>query len=180
MKKTIRRRRCKNCHDLYKPDPRHLKRQKFCRKPECRAASKKYSQQKWLNKPKNRDYFSSQEHVIRVQEWRQENPDYWKREKSKKTPSLFDHALQDTLLVKTSDGKGFQSNLMQDALQDMLSGKTLVIIGVNPHLNKIALQEIIDITGQSSIKSTPDVLKELIDKNRRCRHGQMLFFPGTL
>jgi len=69
---------------------------------------------------------------------------------------------------------------MQDALQDMLSDKTLVIIGFNPHLNKTALQEIIDISGQSTIKLTPDVLKKLIDKNRRCQHGQTLFFPGIV
>ena len=180
MKKRIRRRRCKNCHDLYHPDPRHLKRQKFCDKPECKIASKKYSQQKWLKKLKNRDYFSGSEHVIRVQQWRQENPGYWKRKKSKKISSLFEHALQDRLLPKESDGKGFQLNLTQDALQDMLSGKTLVIIGFNPHLTKTALQEIIDITGQSTIKLTPDVLKKLMDKDRRCRHGQTLFFPGTL
>ncbi|MBT3807308.1 MAG: hypothetical protein HOG03_22360 [Desulfobacula sp.] len=36
MEKKIRRRRCKNCHDLYKPDYRNLKRQKFCDKPECK------------------------------------------------------------------------------------------------------------------------------------------------
>jgi len=48
MKKKIRRRRCKNCDNLFKPDSRNLKRQKFCRKPECKEASKRYSQQKWL------------------------------------------------------------------------------------------------------------------------------------
>ena len=157
MKKKIRRRRCKNCDGLYKPDPRHLKRQKFCTKSECKIASKMYSQQKWLKKEKNRDYFSGSEHVIRVQQWRQENPGYWRREKSKKISALFDHALQDTSLAKTPDGKGFQLDLMQDALQ-----------------------EIIDITGQSTVKLTPNVLKKLIDKNRRCRHGQTLFFPGIV
>jgi hypothetical protein len=148
MKKKIRRRRCKNCLDLYKPDFRHLKQQKFCEKPECKAASKKYSQEKWLGKAKNWNYFSGSEHVIRVQQWREQNPGYWKRKKSKKIPALFDHALQDTLLTKTSDGKGFQLSLMQDALQDMLSSKTLVIIGLASHLNKNALQDIIDITSQ--------------------------------
>jgi len=129
---------------------------------------------------KNRDYFSGSEHVIRVQQWRQENPGYWKRKKSKKAPALFDHALQDTLSANTSDGKGFQLNLMQDTLQDMLSGKTLVIIGFNPHLNETALQEIIDITSQDTIKLTPDVLKRLMTKNKRCLHGQTIFFPETL
>ena len=66
MKKRTRQRRCKNCQDLYKPDPRQLKKQKFCSKAACKAASKKHSQQKWLNKPENRDHFSGPEHVSRV------------------------------------------------------------------------------------------------------------------
>jgi len=70
MKKEIRRRRCKHCDDLFKPDPRNLKRQKFCRKSECKETSKRYSQQKWLMKPKNKDYFSVPANVIRVQQWR--------------------------------------------------------------------------------------------------------------
>ena len=78
MKKKVRRRRCKNCHDLYKPDHRNIGRQKFCDKPECKIASKKHSQQKWLMQPKNRDHFSGPENVIRVQQWREQNPGYWK------------------------------------------------------------------------------------------------------
>ena len=84
MKKQIRRRRCKNCQNLFIPDPRHLKRQRFCEKPECKVASKKHSQQKWLDKPKNQDYFSGPENVARVQDWRQSNPGYWKRKSPKK------------------------------------------------------------------------------------------------
>ena len=148
MKKKIRRRRCKNCLDLYKPDFRHLKQQKFCEKIDCKVASKKYSQEKWLEKAKNRDYFSGSEHVIRVQQWRQENAGYWKRKKIKDPHSLFEHALQDVIIAESHDGKCFQAYLSQDALQDMLLSKTLVIIGLASHLNKNALQEIIDITSQ--------------------------------
>jgi len=88
MKKKIRRRRCKHCDDLFKPDSRNLKRQKFCRKSECKETGKQYSQQKWLMKPKNKGYFSGSANVIRVQQWRQGKPGYWKRGKSKKTTSL--------------------------------------------------------------------------------------------
>ncbi len=88
MKKKIRRRRCKHCDDLFKPDPRNLKRQKVCRKPEYKETSKRYSQQKWLMKLKNIDHFSGPENVFRVQQWRQENPGYGKRKKSKKVTSV--------------------------------------------------------------------------------------------
>ncbi len=159
MKKQIRRRRCKNCYDLYKPDPRNLKRQKFCTKPECKAASKKHSQQNWLNKVINRDYFSSPENVIRVQQWREQNPGYWKRKKPIQKTFLFKDALQDTLLPESLYYSYSQDNLMQIALQDMLSGKSLVIIGLRPHLNENALKIVIDIIEEQDIILKMDLPK---------------------
>jgi len=180
MKKKIRKRRCKHCDDLFKPDSRNLKRQKFCRKSECKEAGKQYSQQKWLMTPKNKSYFSGPANVIRVQQWRQENPDYWKREKSKKTTSLINGALQETLSTKTTIDKGFPSDLTQTALQDPLSAKTLVIIAFDTRLNKTALQDIIDFTDQETVNLVPDVLKKLIDQKKGVQYGKMLFFPGAL
>ncbi len=179
MKKKIRRRRCKHCQDLYKPDPRNIERQKFCNKPECKIASKKYSQQKWLIQPKNRDHFSGPENVIRVQQWREQNPGYWKRKKTKKSVSLFEGALQETLSAKTLTGKRFSNDLIQIALQDSLSAKTLVIIGFDTQLSETALQDIIDITDQGAVKLVPDVLKKLMDQKKGDQHGQTLFVPGT-
>jgi len=180
MKKKIRSRRCKNCDDLFKPDSRNLKRQKFCRKSECKKASKRYSQQQWLMKPQNKDHFSGPANVIRVQQWRRQNPGYWKGKKSKKVTSLIKGALQETLSAKTTIDKGFPNDLMQTALQDSLSAKTLVIIGFDTQLNKNALQDIIDFTDQGTVKLVPDVLKKLIDQRKGGQYGQMLFIPGTL
>ncbi len=179
MKKRTRRRRCKNCKDLFKPDLRQLKRQKFCRKSVCKAASKKHSQQKWLNKPKNRDYFSGPENVTRVQQWRQDNPGYGKRRKPSKKPPLIEDALQEMKSGQTLAGKASSIDLIQISLQDLILAKTLVFIGFDIHLNKTALQEIIDIAGQKAVKLTPDILKELT-KKKRCQHGQTIFFKGTL
>ncbi|MBL6993236.1 hypothetical protein [Desulfobacula sp.] len=180
MKKKIRSRRCKNCNDLFKPDSRNLKRQKFCRKSECKEASKRYSQQQWLMKPQNKDHFSGPANVIRVQQWRQKNPGYWKRKKPKKVTSLIKGALQETLSSNTTINKGFPSDLMQTALQDSLSAKSLIIIGFDTQLNKTALQDIIDFTDQGAVKLVPDVLKKLIDQKKGDQHGQILFFPGTI
>ncbi len=179
MKKRTRQRRCKNCSELYKPDPRHLKRQKFCRKPECRAASKKCSRQKWLNKPENRDDFSGSDHVSRVQEWRWDNPGYWKRRSPSKKSSLIEGALQEMKTGKAIASKGSSLDLIQIPLQDLISAKTLVFIGFDTLLNKNALQEIIDKTDQETIKLTPDILEGL-SKKKRCQHGQTIFFKGTL
>lgn len=180
MKKRIRRRKCKNCHDLFIPDARNLKRQKFCRKPACKIVSKKHSQQKWLMKPNNKYYFSGPANVIRVQQWREQNPGYWKRKKTKKAISLIEGALQETLSAKTIINKGFSSDLMQNALQDSLSAKTLVIIGFDAQLNKTALQDIIDITDQGTVKLVPDVFIKLMDQKKGDQHGQTLFFSGTV
>jgi len=179
MIKKIRQRRCKNCKELYKPDPRHLKRQKFCKKSECKTASKKYSQQKWLNKPENRNHFSGPENIMRVQEWRRENPEYWKRGSPLKKPSLIEDALQEMKTGKTIAGKGSSIDLIQIPLQDLISAKTHIFVGFDTHLNKSALQDIIDATGQEAVKLTPNILKELT-KKKRCQHGQTIFFKGTL
>lgn len=180
MKKKIRRRKCKNCDDLFKPDSRNLKRQKFCRKLKCKEASKRFSQEQWLMKPQNKDHFSGSANVIRVQQWRQQNPGYSKRKKSKEVTPLIKDALQETLSVKTTIDKGFTSDLMQTALQDILSAKSLVIIGFDTQLNKTALQDIIDSTDQGAVKLVPDVLKTLINQKKGVQYGQILLFPGTL
>lgn len=61
--------------------------------------------------PKNRDHFSGPENVIRVQQWREQNSGYWKREKPKKAAPLFEGALQETLSAKTTIDKGVQAGL---------------------------------------------------------------------
>jgi hypothetical protein len=83
--------KCRHCKRFFKPDHRNGNRQKYCKAPECRKASKVASQQKWLQKPENENYFTGHINTKRVQDWRKQNPDYWKRS------CLSDHALQDRL-----------------------------------------------------------------------------------
>ncbi|MDA3789413.1 MAG: hypothetical protein PF503_13100 [Desulfobacula sp.] len=71
-------------------------------------------------KPKNKDHFSGPENVIRVQQWHQQNPGYWKQKKSKKATSLIEGALQDYLSVKITIGKGFSSDLMRTVSNRLL------------------------------------------------------------
>ena len=63
-----RRRKCLNCSALFRPDPRNLRHQRYCSRPECRQASKAASQRRWLAKPANRDYFRGPENVARVRD----------------------------------------------------------------------------------------------------------------
>lgn len=50
--------KCRHCKRFFKPDHRNGNRQKYCKAPECRKASKAASQQKWLQKPENENYFT--------------------------------------------------------------------------------------------------------------------------
>jgi hypothetical protein len=78
--KRNRRRRCLGCQKLFRCDPR-TRGQRYCSEPACRTASKKDSQQRWLQKPENQDYFCGPQHVARVQAWRAAHPDYPGRER---------------------------------------------------------------------------------------------------
>jgi hypothetical protein len=59
-----RRRRCLCCQKLFGHDPRARHRQKYCSEPECRVASKRSSQRRWLRKPENHEYFCGEQHVV--------------------------------------------------------------------------------------------------------------------
>ena len=84
--KRITQRRCRCCKEFFSPDYRNAKTQAYCRKPECRKASKKASQRLWTLK--NPDHFKGGEHIERVRQWRRDNPGYSRRRTS-------DAALQD-------------------------------------------------------------------------------------
>ena len=68
------RRKCKCCLKLFRPDPRNRRHQRYCSTPACRRASKAASQERWLAKPENHDYFRGPVHVARVRRWRSGKP----------------------------------------------------------------------------------------------------------
>ena len=69
-----RQRKCRHCGQLYEPDPRNGRRQRYCSQPACRQASKAASQARWRASPKGRDYFRGSANVLRVQAWRKAHP----------------------------------------------------------------------------------------------------------
>jgi hypothetical protein len=109
--KKNKRRRCLGCQKLYYPHPRTRALQRYCPEPECRAASKKASQRRWLQKPQNRDYFRGPQHVSRVQAWREEHPDYGQK------VAVSGQPLQETIMGQPVDHSGESSTL---ALQEMI------------------------------------------------------------
>ena len=84
--KKNKRRRCLCCQQLFRGHPRTRALQRYCSEANCRAASKKASQQRWLRKPENQDYFCGPQHVSRVQAWRQAHPEYGLGSRGKARP----------------------------------------------------------------------------------------------
>jgi hypothetical protein len=72
-----RRRKCKCCLKLFRPDPCNRRHQRYCSAPRCRRASRSASQARWLG-TENQRYFRDPWHAARVHAWRSRNPGYWR------------------------------------------------------------------------------------------------------
>jgi hypothetical protein len=131
-----RRRKCRHCGDWFRPDPRNLRHQRHCTKPECRSASKAASQRRWLDKPQNRDYFQGAANVERVRAWRAAHPGYWRRPRAQSAP-----ALQEDFLAQAIEAHGQSPILAEIALQDVFCAQPVVLIGLIANLTGSALQE---------------------------------------
>lgn len=100
--------------------------------------AKRPAKKKWLSKPENEDYFRGPDNVERVQRWRENNLEYWKRT----NPST---ALQDLLtpqpIENKEDIKQKNAQPQKHALQDLLMVQSPVIIGLIANLTGSALQD---------------------------------------
>jgi len=132
--RKIKKKKCCNCKQLFIPDHRNRKKQKYCKRDPCRKASKAASQTKWLSKPENKDYFRDSGNVKRVQEWRRKNPGYWKRTKSST-------ALQDFLTPQPVENIAYNGKIDVSPLQDLLMAQPPVIIGLLSNLTGSVLQD---------------------------------------
>jgi hypothetical protein len=161
----IKKKRCRHCKKLFWPDSRNATRQKYCRKPECRRASKADSQTRWMEKPENRNYFCGSTHIQRVQQWRKDHPGYWRR-KSKKTIT----ALQETLNQQPAENNMDTAKLSSGALQDILNSQHIVLLGLIANFTGSALQDDISITVRRLLQLGQDVLNDSTH-SKGGRHG---------
>jgi hypothetical protein len=152
MKRT-RRRKCRHCLKLFRPDPRNRHHQRYCSAPECRRASKSASQRRWLKQPGNRDYFRGREHVERVRAWRAAHPGYWR------SGVLRRRALQDDSLAQAHESEGKSGFLMASPLQELSSAQPLVLMGLIAHLTGSALQDDIASSARGFRQLANDILR---------------------
>lgn len=82
QKKGKKRAKCAHCKRMFYTDPR-VTNHRFCGEIECRKASKKASQQKWL--AKNKSYFRGLDNTERNRQWRKKQAE---RQIISQTPSL--------------------------------------------------------------------------------------------
>lgn len=132
----LKKKKCRHCNKLFYPDPRNEKRQKYCSESACQKASKKASQRRWLQKPENQNYFKGPDNVERVRQWRKANPGYWRRK-----PKVRPNALQDSLIAQQAENKEDTTELVNNALQDLLTSQPAVLIGLIANFTGCALQD---------------------------------------
>lgn len=149
----LKKKKCCNCKSLFVPDHRNRERQKYCKAPDCRKASKAFSQRKWLQKPENKNYFKGPENTQRVREWRKHHPGYWKRSRSNS-----EDALQDRLNGQVPEIKENNSDSAGIALQDLLTVQPAVFIGLISRFIGSSLQDDIARTILLMQQSGQDIL----------------------
>jgi hypothetical protein len=153
-------RNCLNCNELFIPGARNRHHQKYCTKPQCRKASKREAQQRWLDSDKGAGYFSDEYNKGRVREWRKAHPGYWKRKKARSTEPPV--ALQDLLNSQVIENTEGSENSRNHALQDLCFMQPALIIGLISTLTGSTLQDDIVTTSRRLIDSGRDILGKTI------------------
>ena len=153
--KQLRKKKCRHCGILFRPDSRNHKKQRYCSKPDCRKSSKAESQRKWVQG--NPDYFCSPQNVFRVQQWRKKHPGYSKR-RNQSALQVNSDALQDLLIGKSEGKQDLKAHLSTSTLQDLLMTQPAVLIGLIAHLTGYELQDDIASSVDRMLKLGKDIL----------------------
>lgn len=145
-------RRCLHCFSSFIPDYRNVRHQRFCSASECRQASKRASQRRWLRKPENRNYFREPDNAARVREWRLAHPGYWRthnrRWACRRAPDL------------TGISQPNRTPLEFGTLQDFCRMKITVLTSLIAHLGGRALQEEIAVCARQVLLEAQCILKQ--------------------
>ena len=159
MKPEARRCKCLHCKMLFMPDYRNRGRQKYCSTPECRRASKRARQERWLSKPENQDHFRGAENVQRVQEWREANPGYWKRSPRKRVRTLQDACSAQPAAIQEIAPVALPE-VCPSTLQDVCQVQTPLLVGLISKFTDCTLQDDIVLFVRRLIAKGQDILDQ--------------------
>ena len=146
--------KCLSCNEIHISDSRNRGRQHYCRKPECRRASKASSQRRWTSRLENENYFRGAENCERVRLWRKEHPGYWRKKKS-----VVEDALQETLNLQYPENESVAKARAPDALQDICFLQPALLVGLISMVTGHALQEDIAASTRSFLTRGEDILR---------------------
>ena len=162
MKPETSRCKCLHCKELFVPDYRNRGRQGYCATPECRKASKRARQQRWLSKPENSDYFRDAQNVERVQQWRREHPGYWKRH-----PRQAAGTLQDACSTQSTVAEQLAPAAFTRTLQDVCQVQVPLLVGLISKFTDCTLQDDIVIYVRRLIANGQDILDQPSSRSPR-------------
>ncbi len=113
-----RRKRCKNCAEIFESDARTKGKQKYCSKKECQNKRQRQNEKDW--RKQNPNCVSYQQEQTR--QWNQKNPDYSQRRRSN-NPELLKHNRDQTRIrmQKTRGKKMFDKSKV--ILTQLVGGK---------------------------------------------------------
>lgn len=146
MPKRQRRRKCRNCFELFTPRPSTRHHQTHCSKSECQRVRKAKSNRRWRGN--NPDYFKGAIAVSRTQAWRKQHPGYWHREKRNGGPGRAKVAigpqspvaLQAVSIPEPIDSQVDELKLKVDTLQAVSEWQRVTFQGFAAQLTGTALQ----------------------------------------
>jgi hypothetical protein len=147
-----RRRKCKCCRKLFRPDLRNLRHERYCSEPSCRAARKAASQARWLAQPENQDYFRGPVHLARGRTWRARHPGYWRKSRRPRS------APKDVSTTQPIGSIGKTGIFVRSPLQDLLTAQPAVLIGLIAHLVGTPQQDDIARTTDRLLRLGQDIL----------------------
>jgi hypothetical protein len=153
MKTTPHPRKCPHCQELFLPEARNRQRQRFCSKPDCRWASKRHSQQAWLAKPENQNYFRDAQNAERVRQWQKVHPGYWKN-----TTRYRRRTLQDTCSEQVPGAPAVADRPPHRTLQDLCAMQTPLFVGLISMLAGSTLPEDIATSTRRLVAKGHDIL----------------------
>lgn len=171
MKPPATRCKCLHCKQFFVPDYRNRGRQKYCSAAECQSVSKRCSQERWLARPENRDYFRGPDQVKRVQQWRAGHPGYWKRPPRRPRRTL-QETCSEQVPVQQELLPAQAPQVSRPALQELCEVKTPLLVGLIAHFTDTALQEDIVAYTRRLIARGQDILDQ---PSRRLTKGNIVY-----
>lgn len=149
--------KCLHCNEEDDCEPRNKGRQRYCRKPDCRRASKAASQRLWLSRPENENYFRGAENCERVRLWRKAHPGYGRNKKP-----AGQAALQDSSNPQTVDHQKVEPVAEQGALQEICFLQPALLVGLISVVTGHALQEDIAASARAFLSRGEDILRMVL------------------